>query len=343
MPKRGRVYEKHDNVVGAMAKRVLKPGWTAKVDPNVKLGIEKTRAVAEEHPQARSHVFNEEVDQFKEAKRVLSAPTKVQSKDAKPKPSLKHKFLGAAYGKQDKDDDDDDIRAAIATAKSTGSKKSATGSSSGNHAYDATKIDPQAQLILNSIKPVHVLLDALQEEKDDPKDHVFPLKKLKCMDYLWTCQGKRRTGKTTLWKNVFPRYAHAYPYVYFFAQTRFAGQFGSYAPEQAIHKGFNEAVLWKLLEIQEIKIRQNLRLYDYWSQYEDPELLVNIPNPYVYFMWDDTIGGKLVHDSDTLNETAYFGRHYRTSGWINTQHGHAIHPGFRANTDIASMYLSLII
>jgi hypothetical protein len=180
-----------------------------------------------------------------------------------------------------------------------------------------------------------VLLDELGEMKADEKDHVFPMPKLKCQDYLWSCQGKRRTGKTTTWKGVFPRYAHGYPYVYFFAQTRFASQFADYAPEQAIHKGFSEGVLWKLLQIQEDKIKYNLRQYEYWSQYEDPNMLANIPNPYIYMLWDDTIGGRLVHDSEILNDIAYFGRHYRTSGWINTQHGHAIHPGFRANTDVA--------
>jgi hypothetical protein len=191
------------------------------------------------------------------------------------------------------------------------------------------------QFFQESAQPFHKLLDELSEMKDDPKDHVFPMKKYKAQDYLWTCQGKRRTGKTTTWKGVFPRFAPGYPYVYFFASTRFASQFSAYAPEQAIHKGFSEAVLWKLLSIQEQKIRTNLRLYDYWSQYEDPNMLANIPNPYIYMLWDDTIGGRLVHDSDALNDVAYFGRHFRTSGWINTQHGHAIHPGFRANTDVS--------
>lgn len=340
MGKSNKVYVKHQNV--------LKPGWDAKVDDNAKLKVVKKAALAKEHPQAADHIFNEEIDQFKEATKILQAPTKLLSKNKKEKvPSLKRKFLGEQYGKQDKDADEDDIQHITSKRKrdqSASSVKRKAGGDVENAAKrpklqegEGSKLDDNALQIMNSVKPFHTLLDELEKEKDDPGDHVFPMKKLKCMDYLWTCQGKRRTGKTTTWKNVFPRFAHAYPYVYFFAQTRFAGQFEQYAPTQAIHKGFSEAVLWKLMSIQETKIKTNLRLYDYWSQYEDPEMLVNIPNPYVYFLWDDTIGGKLVHDSEVLNEIAYFGRHYRTSGWINTQHGHAIHPGFRANTDVASM------
>lgn len=313
---------------------IILSGYTPKVDSTVKLRKKEMEAIARQLPQVDPIHRPDLIEQYTGVPQWLKEPSKLEA------PSLKGKYYGMGYPKGDKSRDEDDHQQKPPAKKSrksrSGYSECSTPPKNGSKAT-AEFVGKDAESILSRIQPqpFHILLDELGEMKADPKDHVFPMPKLKCQDYLWSCQGKRRTGKTTTWKGVFPRYAHGYPYVYFFAQTRFASQFVDYGPEQAIHKGFSEGVLWKLLQIQEEKIRYNLRQYDYWSQYEDPMMLANIPNPYVYFLWDDTIGGRLVHDSEILNDVAYFGRHYRTSGWINTQHGHAIHPGFRANTDIA--------
>jgi len=303
---------------------IIRRGYDAKVDPVVKLKTAEKTSLAPYFPQV-DPVHRPDIIKQYQGVGLQQEHSKLEA------PSLKRKRYGKGYPAGRKDRDEDDIQEA--PPPSGDKKPTKTRSEVG---LSATERNVQRMdLYKNSVKPFHVLLDELGEMKADEKDHVFPMPKLKCQDYLWSCQGKRRTGKTTTWKGVFPRYAHGYPYVYFFAQTRFASQFADFAPEQAIHKGFSEGVLWKLLQIQEDKIKYNLRQYEYWSQYEDPNMLANIPNPYIYMLWDDTIGGRLVHDSEILNDIAYFGRHYRTSGWINTQHGHAIHPGFRANTDVA--------
>jgi len=321
---------------------VIKPGWNADVDPEVKRGKKQDSALAPLYPQAEKHVYHDEVEQYADIFKDNLKFTKCESKSKTP--SGRKRFLGKEYGQDSKSEDEDDIQHMVQKKKKQDDVNPYLKNTKGKQIWTNSTInsfrsgrgtEDQVYEIISSIQPFHSLLDDLGQMEDKPEDHVFPMPKLKCQDYLWTCQGKRRTGKTTTWKNVFPRFAHMYPYVYFFAQTRFANQFHGWAPYEAIHKGFSEGVLWKLLEVQEMKIEKNQRLYDYWSQYEDESLLVNIPNPYIYMLWDDTIGGRLVHDSEILNDVAYFGRHYRTSGWINTQHGHAIHPGFRANTDVA--------
>lgn len=318
---------------------IIRPGYLPSVDKLVKRRQQEAEAIARQLPQVEAVHRPDLIQQYVDAGSIVRTPSRLEA------PSLKNKRYGKGYPAGTKDRDEDDIQHAPPPQKKPRPSRAESnitrlkreeglGETAGLTPRQAEKAAHLAE-IQQSVQPFHVLLDELGEMKADPKDHVFPMPKLKCQDYLWSCQGKRRTGKTTTWKGVFPRYAHGYPYVYFFAQTRFASQFADYAPEQAIHKGFSEGVLWKLLQIQEEKIRYNLRQYEYWSQYEDPNLLANIPNPYIYMLWDDTIGGRLVHDSEILNDVAYFGRHYRTSGWINTQHGHAIHPGFRANTDVA--------
>lgn len=309
---------------------IIRKGYEGKRDPIVKIKTAERPALAPYYPQVDPVLRPDIIKQY-QGIGLNQEHSKLQA------PSLKNKRYGKGYPAGGKDRDEDDIQDApppTARRKRTRAEAKATPAEDSEHAQPIVP-DELINRYKNSVRPFHVLLDELGEMEADEKDHVFPMPKLKCQDYLWSCQGKRRTGKTTTWKGVFPRYAHGYPYVYFFAQTRFASQFADYAPPQAIHKGFSEGVLWKLLSIQEEKIKYNLRQYEYWSQYEDPNMLANIPNPYIYMLWDDTIGGRLVHDSEVLNDIAYFGRHYRTAGWINTQHGHAIHPGFRANTDIA--------
>lgn len=310
---------------------IIRKDFHAKVDPLAKRRKTEQYALAAKFPQVDQVHRQDIVNQFTDVKSWLKEPSRLEA------PSLKNKRYGKGYPQGGKTRDEDDVQGVPVRKKPKKSREEKGPFPKDQAKYNSAKEEAlqQADALKSSVRPFHVLLDELGEMKADEADHVFPMPKLKCQDYLWSCQGKRRTGKTTTWKGVFPRFAHAYPYVYFFAQTRFASQFAEYAPEQAIHKGFSEGVLWKILSIQEEKIRFNLRQYEYWSQYEDETMLANIPNPYVYMLWDDTIGGRLVHDSEILNDVAYFGRHYRTSGWINTQHGHAIHPGFRANTDIA--------
>lgn len=63
-----------------------------------------------------------------------------------------------------------------------------------------------------------------------------------------------------------------------------------------------------------------------------------MPNPYIHTVFDDCTADPHLHNSPTLNELAMYGRHYRNSPFINSQHGHALHPAFRANADVAMTY-----
>jgi len=56
------------------------------------------------------------------------------------------------------------------------------------------------------------------------KDYeIFPFHVLVCCDYLWLAQGKRRTGKTTLWKTVVPQISCMYPVCVHFELRRGRG------------------------------------------------------------------------------------------------------------------------
>lgn len=187
-------------------------------------------------------------------------------------------------------------------------------------------------------KPFDLLLDDISQfepTKNPTEFKIFPGDRLKCADYLYVVQGKRRTGKTTLWRTVIPRIASMFPYVYIFAQTRFNNAFGDYVPEQAVFKGYNDGVINAILDMQETKIKTNQRLFERYSEHEDEGALELIPNPFIHCLFDDTVADIQVHNSERLSELAYYGRHFKVSVWINTQHGHALSPGFRANADIA--------
>lgn len=155
---------------------------------------------------------------------------------------------------------------------------------------------------------------------------IFPFHVLVCCDYLWLAMGKRRTGKTTLWKTVIPQISPMYPFVYVFAGTKFNSAFKAYVPDKVVFKGFREGVVTEIMAKQEEKIELNLRLFDRFNEYEDPEALQMLPNPYIHCVFDDCVADKQCHSSEILDELAFYGRHYRCSTWINTQHGHALNP-----------------
>jgi hypothetical protein len=126
-----------------------------------------------------------------------------------------------------------------------------------------------------------------------------------------------------------------YPFVYVFAGTKFNSAFKAYVPDKVVFKGFREGVVTEIMAKQEEKIELNLRLFDRFNEYEDPEALQMLPNPYIHCVFDDCVADKQCHQAEILDELAFYGRHYRCSTWINTQHGHALNPGFRNNADVA--------
>jgi len=118
-----------------------------------------------------------------------------------------------------------------------------------------------------------------------------------------------------------------YPYVYIFSGTNFNSAFSDYVPDQVVFPGFQEGVVNLILETQTNKITTNLRLFERYQEFEDPDVLQMIPNPYIHCVFDDCVADKRCHNAECLDELAFYGRHYRTCAWINTQHGHALNPG----------------
>lgn len=360
--KSGRVYHSYAERERAEKRKngddPIKKGFTPDVDKQVKRKKVEQPAITKLFPQRLDNEDEAELEQYEDAKqlefsKLMGDPEKNDADIKQTRPG--NKGLGKGYGKRKKGDDSDDIQniTGLKRPRSGGvnyrptaevdmldgkANKQGSGNKQGeNKGRQTSQADRMSDVGLetySNVKPFVELLEKLAEEECDPENHIFPTMKPKCADYLWSAQGARGAGKTSTWKGVFPRFSYFYPYVYCHAQTKFANQFGEYMPNNAIFKGFSEAVHWKLLQIQEQKCAINLRLYDYWSEHEDPYSLYMIPNPYIYMLWDDTVAGRNIHDSPVLDEIAYYGRHYRMAGWINTQHGHALNPGFRANTDV---------
>lgn len=210
------------------------------------------------------------------------------------------------------------------------SKKSKTGKININYgpAGAGNDVDKMQLLDYYTPRPFEELMSELTQWylQSGTDYQIFPFHVMRCCDYLWLAMGKRRTGKTTLWKTVVPEIACMYPFVYVFCGTRFNSAFKAYAPEQVIFKGFREGVVTAILEKQEEKIERNLRLFDKFSEFEDPDALEMIPNPYIHCVFDDCVADKRCHGAECLDEIAMYGRHFRCGQWINTQHGHALAP-----------------
>lgn len=341
-----KIYEKYDDVI--------KKDWLPKPDDEFGRKEKESRAVAPEHPQRKRGLEDDEVLQYEDTKEIIKKdPDWSKEAEQDDKPSAKKRKLGPGYKQQDKDDDDDDIQKLLAAAprknkrsraeaglpESTTGAKRKPGALSYQNTRDAEAID----FYLASKRPFSILAEecAKETQSEYHDKPYYPLPRITASDYIWVVQGARGTGKTTLFKNVYPKYlASQYPYGYIYAQTTHTGQFDDwFAPKSIVH-GFQPGHLWKVIEIQKKKMKVNRRLVEHYLQFEDPMMLFNVPNPYTFVLFDDTIGGRLVHDSEIINDIGYFGRHFCLGMWVNTQHGHAIHPGFRANADIAGNFFS---
>jgi len=197
------------------------------------------------------------------------------------------------------------------------------------------------------------LLEYITEVIQDPDHPWYPLPRSRAADFSWLVMAKRRSGKTTLLKNVIPFIASQFPEVYVFTETKFTGAFDGYLPEEAIFENFNEGVLARIMDRQKKKIdllksqvreykelvSRSLDLSDneeeiITGKYEEIPPLV-LPNPYILLIFDDTAADARIHNSALLNELAFYGRHLGISSWVNSQHGNKINPGFRNNADVA--------
>lgn len=118
--------------------------------------------------------------------------------------------------------DIDDPRRKVSGSKKDSRKRETAkfrGSGMGDKKSRTTQIgrlsrEDEADLILAEYSPQpweNLLREVTQYVKGDK---FFPFDRQRCSDYLWVCYGKRRTGKSTLYKNTAPWTYMMYPYVY---------------------------------------------------------------------------------------------------------------------------------
>lgn len=139
--------------------------------------------------------------------------------------------------------------------------------------------------------------------------------------------GRRRSGKSWLFRELIWRYNHLYRQVVVLTNTADNDFWGQYVPFRFIHK-YSSFVLERVIQSQRAIMAHN-KLYA-----DEPDKLIN---PYMALILDDVVAEDKHHDS-ALNRVFYEGRHANISIFISTQHPKALPPGVRANADLAIIF-----
>jgi hypothetical protein len=136
--------------------------------------------------------------------------------------------------------------------------------------------------------------------------------------------GRRRTGKSFLFRFLLCQYAQYYRVVVVITNT-FQNEFWSeHVPVKFIHS-YSKDVIQDILTHQRRVVAWN-KLY--------PDRAVN---PYMAVVLDDVVTNNLHHDA-LLKALFYEGRHSNIAVFISTQHPKALPPGVRSNADAVAIF-----
>lgn len=167
------------------------------------------------------------------------------------------------------------------------------------------------------------------------KYEMWPFAHYRIADFTIGVYGKRRTGKTTLAKDIVSQIKDQFRDVYLFTKTWFNGEWEGWIHPKRIIKGFNEGALQKIFENQEKIVSHNRQMFRQFKD-EGAEFLSEVMiNPYILIIFDDIVSDERFHDSDVLNNIAFQGRHLGIFAWVNAQDPYKVAPCFRGNFDIA--------
>ena len=190
------------------------------------------------------------------------------------------------------------------------------------------------QKYMSHIQDWELLKNDLIEIDVDESILYWPYPRYKMADYVIIKNGKRRSGKTTLSKNIMRKTFGMFPEEYIFTRTKDSRQWDAWYPQNAQFPGYSDGVIWELQNQQKDKVARNIRAIEHWKEYEDPDAQQFIKNPYVRLLMDDCIDNNM-HYSETIASIGYYGRHDAFMVDINTQFGHAVNTGLRGNCDLA--------
>jgi hypothetical protein len=175
-----------------------------------------------------------------------------------------------------------------------------------------------------------VLASDLYAKVEIPDLAEFDLDTLK-MDSTVVAVGKRRTGKSWVFRNIMYHMKDKFPAGIVFSQTDELNQFWrQYIPAKYIYKKYDPAVL------DAVFARQKRIIND--PQLTDEEREAAVP---FFVLLDDVISDSSLRFDSNLMELFVAGRHYKLFVLITTQYAKSITPVLRGNTDFCFMMLTL--
>ncbi len=346
---------------------IFEPGWKPDVDPTTQLEKKEEESTVSELPHIRKGMKQDEVSE--QYKGVNAKFKKIKKEEVKVTDLFGHGAFSAKNGpghqksieEKDKDEDklrsdedDDDVQALThmkgnaikkqPQAPAPKRKRAPTGAAGGSDSVggflneqgvmDTKFNDQRLMAAYQNPRPFKEMVDKIMlTQAEDEKCKWWPMKKPVCADYIMLANGKRRAGKTTLWKNVIQTFGWFFPRVYIFTKTKESGQFAGYGIDNAIFEGFDEAVVMEIMNNQKKRISRNVRCYEYWTQSKDDTALQYMRNPYTYLMFDDCIDQDM-HDNQLVKDLGSMGRHKGLPAWLNTQKPNAMNTTLRENVDI---------
>jgi hypothetical protein len=179
------------------------------------------------------------------------------------------------------------------------------------------------------------LMELITYDEGSPKYEMWPFLHYRIADFTMGSYGKRRTGKTTLLKDIVSQIKDQFRDTYIFTNTWFNGEWEGWINKKHIMKGFNEGALLKIFQNQEKIVAHNRLMYQQFNDQGEEFLSEVLINPYVLIIFDDVVSDERFHDSDVLNNIAFNGRHLGIFAWVNAQDPYKVAPSFRGNFDIA--------
>ena len=175
-----------------------------------------------------------------------------------------------------------------------------------------------------------LLATDLYAHVDIPDLEEFDLDTLK-MDSTIVAVGKRRTGKSWVFRNIMYHMRDKFPAGIVISQTDELNQFWrQYLPSKYVLKKYDPSILDAVFE------RQKRILND--PQLTEKEREAQVP---FFVLLDDVISDKSLKYDSNLMELFVAGRHYKLFVLITTQYAKSITPTLRGNTDFCFMILTL--
>ena len=197
----------------------------------------------------------------------------------------------------------------------------------------ATKLENKSSKIADDItkkqnygfgrnQKMPVLVTDLYREIDLPDLKEFNTDDIR-IDSTVVAIGKRRTGKTWVFRNIMYLMRDKFQAGIVISQTDELNHFWSqYIPEKYIYKKYDSTILEAVFRRQKRILNDN-SLTDEEKEKQAP----------FFILLDDVISDSSIRYDDAMTELFVAGRHYKLFVLITTQYAKAISPILRSNTD----------